>query len=78
MKQVTISLEADVASAYLRAMPDVRKKAETLVNLWLKDIFNQSDDPRKELTDAIKVVSRIAQSKGLTPKILEQILNEKE
>ncbi|NCO55708.1 MAG: hypothetical protein COS14_13790 [Bacteroidetes bacterium CG02_land_8_20_14_3_00_31_25] len=78
MKQVAISLETDVASAFLRAKPQMRKKAETLVNLWLKDLFISKARAKKELFEIMQTAGKIAQANGLTPEILEQLLNEKD
>ena len=77
MKQVSITLDPDVAFVYSKAEPAIKKKANYLVNLWLKDIFKSKKRNRQELFDAMKAASRIAQANGLTPEILEQILNEK-
>ena len=78
MKQVSITLEPELASVYSKAKPEIKKKANYLVNLWLKDIFKSKKRRRLELFDAMEAASRIAQANGLTPEILEQILNEKE
>lgn len=78
MTQVSISLETDVASAFLNAKPQKRKKAETLVNLWLKDLFVKKANTRKELFDIMQIAGKIAQANGLTPEILERLLNEKD
>lgn len=76
MKQVAISLETDVASAFLKAKPQMRKKAETLVNLWLKNLFISKAMAKKELFKTMDRIGATAQSNGLTPEILERLLNE--
>ena len=78
MKQVSITLEPDVAFVYSKAKPGIKKKANYLVNLWLKDLFKSKKRRREELFDAMEAASRIAKNNGLTPEILEQILNGKE
>ncbi|TAL62599.1 MAG: hypothetical protein EPN85_02210 [Bacteroidetes bacterium] len=77
MTQVAITLETDVASAFLKAKPQMRKKAETLVNLWLKDLFVKKANARKELFEIMQTAGKIAQANGLTPEKLQKILNEK-
>lgn len=77
MKQVAIHLESDVAYAFLKAKPQVQKKAETVVNLWLKDLFMSTAKTKEEFFKSIDRLSKIAQANGLTPEILEDILNEK-
>jgi len=78
MTQVTISLETDVASAFLKADPQMRKKAETLMNIWLKDLFKNKTKAKKELLEIMQTAGKIAQTNGLTPEILERLLNEKD
>ena len=78
MTQVTISLETDVASAFLKADPQMRKKAETLLNIWLKDLFTSKTKAKKELFEIMQAAGKIAQTNGLTPEILERLLNEKD
>ncbi len=78
MTQVTISLETDVASAYNKANPQMRKKAEILVNLWLKDLFSSKARAKKELFEIMQTAGKIAQANGLTPEILERLMNEKD
>jgi len=76
MTQVAITLETDVASAFLKVKPQMRKKAETLVNLWLKNFFISKASAKKELFKTMDRVSAIAQANGLTPEIFEQIMLE--
>lgn len=78
MTQVTISLETDVASAFLKADPQMRKKAETLLNIWLKELFTSKAKAKKELFEIMQTAGKIAQTNGLTPEILERLLNEKD
>ena len=77
MEQISISLEPDVASAYLRAGPDVREKAQAAINLWLKELFTSRNKVIEDFFSSIDELSEIAQQNGLTPEILKQILNEK-
>ncbi len=77
MKQVAISLESEVAKAYLNARPEIRKKAEITFNFWLKDILMDKKKAKKEFFSTIQRLSKIARANGLTPEILNEILNEK-
>ncbi len=77
MEQISITLEPDVASAFLKAKPQIRQKAETLVNLWLKNLFTRKSKSHEELFELMDQISKIAQANGLTPEILDEILNEK-
>ena len=78
MKHAYITLDPDVAFVYSQAESATKKKANYLVNLWLKDFLKSKKKRRQELFDAMETASKIAQDNGLTPEILEQILNEKE
>jgi len=78
MTQVAITLETDVASAFLKAKPQMRKKAEILVNLWLKDLFINKAKAKKDLFEIMQTAGKISQTNGLTPEILERLLNEKD
>ena len=78
MKQVSIQLDPIVASFYEKAGYEEQKKAEYLINFWLKNFFTSKREARQELFDAMEMAGKIAQSKGLTYEILQQILNEKE
>ena len=77
MKQVAIFLAPDIASVFLKAKPQERKNAEALVNIWLKDLFMSKAKAKKELFKTMDRISAIAKTNGLTPEILERILNEK-
>jgi len=77
MKQVTISLDPEIASAYQKASAEERKKVDFIVNSWLKNIFVKKADARKELLEIMQTAGKIAQANGLTPEILQDILNEK-
>jgi len=72
MQEITIEVTPEVAKAYQSASPQERKKIQTIVSLLLQ---KQVDDVAflKELMDEI---SDRAKARGLTPEILESILNE--
>ncbi|MCK9639752.1 MAG: hypothetical protein M0R39_07555 [Prolixibacteraceae bacterium] len=78
MKQVSISLNPEIASAYENATVEERKKVDYIVNSWLKSIFIKKADAREELLEIMQTAGKIAQANGLTPEKLLEILNEKE
>ena len=78
MKQVSISLNPEIASAYENATVEERKKVDYIVNSWLKSIFVKKVDAREELLEIMQTAGKIAQANGLTPEKLLEILNEKE
>ena len=68
---VTIAVDTDTARIYSAASPEDQKKLRLLMSLWLRE-FAGSPTPLKVILDEI---SEKAQSRGLTPEILESLLN---
>jgi hypothetical protein len=69
--KITILLDPDTAQIYTQAPSDVQKKLRLLLSLWLRE-FAVSPRPLQTVMDEI---SRKAQSRGLTPEILESLLH---
>ena len=70
---ITIQLDSEAARVFKTAQPEDQKKMEALLSLWLKEIATTENLSLKEVMDDI---GREAQERGLTPEILESILNE--
>jgi hypothetical protein len=70
---ITIHLDAEAARVFKTAGPEEQKKMEALLGLWLKEIATTEALSLKEVMDD---AGRTAQASGLTPEILESILNE--
>jgi hypothetical protein len=70
---ITIQLDSEAARVFKAARPEDQKKMEALLSLWLKEIATTENLSLKEEMDDI---GRTAQERGLTPEILETILNE--
>lgn len=70
----SIEVEPDVADAYNSASQEDQKKIQLLMRLWLRELSTQ---PAITLTEVMDVISDRAQARGLTPEILESILNER-
>lgn len=68
---ITISLDAETARLYNQAPPDLRRKFQLLLSLWLRDLI-VSPRPIQTIMDEI---SQKARERGLTPEILESLLN---
>lgn len=68
---ITIPLDVDTARLYSQAPADLQRKFQLLLNLWLRDFIVS---PRS-LQVIIDEVSQKAQERGLTPEILESLLN---
>ena len=69
---ITIPLDADTADFYANAPDEVRKKVQLLLRLWLREFVLS---PRS-LQTIMDDISRKAQERGLTPEILESLLND--
>ena len=69
----SIQVEPDIANAYNSASQEDQKKIQLLMGLWLQELSTQ---PEMSLTEVMDMISDRAQSRGLTPEILESILNE--
>ena len=70
----SIIVAPDIANAYNSASQEDQKKIQLLMGLWLRELSTQ---PEMSLTEVMDMISDRAQSRGLTPEILESILNER-
>ena len=71
-EQITVSVDPDVANAYRLASDNDRRKLDLLVNLRLRDATRS----KASLKDVMLEISRNAQQRGLTPEILQFMLDE--
>lgn len=73
MQKITIEVSPEVAEAYQSASPQERKKIQTIVSILLQ---KQVDNDVAFLRGLMDEISDRARARGLTPEILESILNE--
>lgn len=73
MDRITVSVDADVAQAYRAVSDRDRRKLDLLVNLRLRDATRSS----QSLREVMEEISRNAQQRGVTPDILESLLDER-
>ena len=73
MKKITIEVSPEVAEAYQSASPQERKKIQAIVSILLQ---KQVDTDAALLRELMDEISDRARARGLTPEILESILNE--
>ena len=71
-EQITVSVDADVANAHRLASDADRRKLDLLVNLRLRDATRSNTS----LKDVMVQISQNAQQRGLTPEILQSLLDE--
>jgi hypothetical protein len=72
-QEITIRVDPEAASAYLAASDEERRKLDLLLSLRLQDVTRTGES----LDEVVRDVSAKAQSRGLTPEILESILHDK-
>ncbi len=69
--EITIHVSPEIASAYRSASEEDRRKMELLASLHLRRYLRSSDS----LQEAMAAMSEEAIRNGMTPEILESILN---
>jgi hypothetical protein len=73
-EEIKIKVSPNVAQAYQKAKDRQKSALSTLVSIFLREDVNEEVDFLGKLMDEI---SDRAVARGLTPEILETILNEK-
>ena len=68
---ITLEIDAEAAQAFKAVPAEEREKLQVLLGIWLKEYAKADTASLKETMDEI---SRQAQNRGLTPEILESIL----
>ena len=68
---VNIPLDSETAKIYEKAPQADKKKMQVLLSLWLREF----EKPSISLDELMDDISSKAQERGLTPEILESILN---
>jgi hypothetical protein len=70
---ITIPLDSDLARVYNSASPEVRRKIQAFISLWLSELAAPGGKSLDQLMDSI---SDKAQARGLTSEILESLLSD--
>ena len=73
-EKITISLDTDLAEIYRSASESERRKLDLLINIRLRSILESKS--RRPLQEIMDDISLKAQKRGLTPEILQSILDE--
>lgn len=76
MPNATISIEVDAqtANAFQDATAEERRKLQLLLKLRLREL---TINPRRSLKEIMDEMGQEAEARGLTPEILESLLDEK-
>ena len=72
IETITVTVDSEVAEKYRSASDMDRRKLDLLVNIHLRKLMG----PRRPLEEIMKELSHEAQERGLTPEILQSILDE--
>lgn len=73
METIILEVDSEAARAFKSVSGNDREKLQVLLGMWLKEYAKADSDSLKETMDAM---SERARSRGLTPEILESILEE--
>lgn len=77
-EKITIEIDKETAQAYRAASAINQRKAQALLRFFFKDISERSREERlNSLFQVMDEISKESLKKGLTPEILEEIINEK-
>lgn len=71
-KTITIRVNAEAARIFETASEEQQRKLEALFSLKLSEVARQ----KRSLEEVMSDISRKAEKRGLTPEILDSILNE--
>ena len=71
-KQITVLVDSEMADVYHSSSDEERRKLDLLINFRLREATKS----RKSLLEVMSRISRNAQRRGLTPEILQSILEE--
>ncbi|MEO1298035.1 MAG: hypothetical protein AAFW75_20100 [Cyanobacteria bacterium J06636_16] len=72
MKTIQIRVSAEAADRFAAVSEEERRRIEVLLSLQLGDLTK----PKRSLEEIMDSMSNYAHSQGLTPEILESILND--
>jgi hypothetical protein len=72
---LTIEVSEEAARAYARVSPEDQRKIQLLLDLRLRDL-TVSPPPQRSLQAVMDEIGKNAAARGLTPAILESLLND--
>ena len=72
IEPITIHVSPEAAQAFKTALPEEQRKLEALLSLRLLQATRTTDSLKTVMRD----ISQKAQERGLTPEILQSILDE--
>ncbi len=69
---INIQLDSEAARIYEQASKKDKQKMQALLSLWLREFGK----PNQSLQGLMDTISAKAEERGLTPEILEDLLND--
>jgi hypothetical protein len=72
MATISIEVEANTARAFASASAEERRKLQLLLSLRLRELTSA---PARSLQDVMDDIGKRAEQRGLTPEILESLVN---
>ena len=72
---LTIQVSEEAARAFTQVSPEDQRKIQLLLDLRLRDL-TISPLPRKSLQSVMDEIGKNAAARGLTPAVLESLLND--
>jgi hypothetical protein len=72
--KIAIEVGDQLAEAYAKATPELRRRAEFLAGV---ELIRALGLPKRSLEEIMDAMSREAEARGMTPEILQEILNER-
>jgi chorismate mutase len=75
--EITIQVPPDIAEAYRQSSLEERQQLSLRIGAILRQRFSQPEATYSQLQQSMDRLATEAQEKGLTPEILESILDDK-
>ena len=76
IKEITVKVPSDLAEAYSRITDSQRQQIEAKIGAILTGLMSEKKDAIDLIKQQMNEISSEATANGLTPEILESILNE--
>ncbi|MGA7884422.1 MAG: hypothetical protein WCA44_01675 [Acidobacteriaceae bacterium] len=71
-RSISIPVDAQTERAWGAIGAEERRKIETFLGVWARELATRKPEPLKDVLDE---AGRAAEERGLTPEILDSILN---
>lgn len=76
LQEITIKVPLTIAEAYNKANEQRKQELVNKITFFLQPIITDKKTAIQQLRQTMSEIGKEAQARGLTPEILEEILNE--